>query len=154
MDLGDVAKRLLVAAYLAAANPPATDLHYFSAVDVRRRGRARRAARGKRRRTGAVAAAALPLNRIIAIFDAIQDVGNDVHRGGDGAAEPTAMSSGAFVHLASLVSLSLLARDAGGDALAEPKFRCNLPLDVAHAVAASVGVDLSAYLHVDAMADE
>lgn len=146
MDLSLVSKRLLLAAFLAANNPVKLDTHYFSVHTDRRK----RRRKGVSKRAGGADAGskALPLNRIISIFDAIQNVGSDMHIGADDArANPSAMSSDALIHLSTLVSLSMLTRDASGDVITEPKFRCSLSLAMAQAIAADIKVDLWEHLH-------
>jgi Origin recognition complex (ORC) subunit 5 C-terminus len=156
MDLSRVAKLLLVAAFLGASNEPKTDLHYFSAQNVGRR--RRRSTTGKSRgvnkgkgRSSFSSSASVPLNRVVAIFDAIQGVGSDARRHGDGEDDDTpgsAMSTNAYVNLASLAALALVSKDSSGDQI-HPKFRCNITCDVAAELAASVGVTLHEFIHVD-----
>jgi hypothetical protein len=154
MDLSRSSKFLLVAAFLAASNPPKLDLHYFSTQQVRRRKKVRRdaakvnASIAKGSRKWSLSSASLPLNRIIAIFDSIQGVGAEMSTA-SGSTETSRMSTAAFVNLSSLVTLQLLGRDATGDLISDPKFRCNIDIETASEVADSLGLALREYLHVD-----
>jgi Origin recognition complex (ORC) subunit 5 C-terminus len=149
MDLSIVNKKLLLAAFLGARNPPGKDLHYFSLQVDRQRRKTRRSNGVKKARGGAMSSVVLPLNRIISIFDAIQDVGNDVNMSEDDKnAKPSAISCNAFTNISTLVSLSLLSRDAG-DAVSEPKFRCSLSLETAEALARNVNIELHEYMHTE-----
>jgi origin recognition complex subunit 5 len=168
MGLSRSAKFLLIAAFLAASNPPKLDLHYFSSQVIRRRKRARKDAKrqknavSKHSRRAALSAVSLPLNRIIAIFDAIQGVGSDLHLADGPAPAPggwinavagtsreTLMSTAAFVNLSSLVSLQLLDRDGGGDLISDPKFRCNISPETAAEISDSVNLQLGEYMYTD-----
>jgi hypothetical protein len=168
MGLSRSSKFLLIAAFLAASNPPKLDLHYFSSQLVRRRKRVRKDSKhhknavSKHYRRASLSAVGLPLNRIIAIFDAIQGVGSDLHLADgpatvpdkltnmeDGTRRTTLMSTAAFINLSNLVSLQLLDRDGGGDLISDPKFRCNITPETAAAISDSVNLQLGEYLHTD-----
>jgi origin recognition complex subunit 5 len=166
MGLSRSSKFLLIAAFLAASNPPKLDLHYFSSQLVRRRKRVRKDSKrhknaiSKHYRRASLSAVGLPLNRIIAIFDAIQGVGSDLadapaivpdkltNREFETSIK-TLMSTAAFVNLSNLVSLQLLDRDGGGDLISDPKFRCNITPETAAAISDSINFQLGEYLHTD-----
>lgn len=156
MGLCTVARALLLSVFLAANNPAKMDIHYFSATVVNKRGKRSVRKTAPSSSTSAAArrhrrAPAVPLNRVMSIFDAIQNAGNDVYQGADARARASELSSAAFVQLGNLVSVALLHREAGGD-ITEPKFRTSVSLEMAQALAASIAVELSAYLHEDSFA--
>lgn len=148
LRLGRIPRLLLLATYLGMVNPPKYDLHYFSLQTVRKR-RPRQHLRGGVSKSREKAKArAVPLNRIIALFDAIQGRGIDAGAGNDAK---SALSTTALVSLASLQSLALVTReratavDISGDA----KFRCDISDETANELAKSLNIPLREFVHVD-----
>lgn len=142
---------LLVAAFLAAVNPPAQDTRYFT-VERTRRGRGRGRGRGKAGKTrtegkgekeGGERVKTFPLERLLAIYDAIREEGM-----GGGEAVSGVISTSHLVQISTLVSLGYLGRE-GSDILVEPKFRCNLTPRQAAEFANMAGIELDLYLHHD-----
>ncbi|CDF40107.1 origin recognition complex subunit 5, ORC5 [Chondrus crispus] len=143
---------MVVAAYLAACNPPATDVRYFTAERTRRARKGRGGASvAKRRRRGG---RAFPLERLLAIYEAIRDVDELLEAGDKGTAGnvSAAVSTATLVQVNTLVKLHYLSREGSGDPISEPRFRCN----VAHAQALDfsrlVGIELDQFVHHDGTA--
>lgn len=149
LQLGRIPRLLLLATYLGMVNPPRRDLHYFSLETVRSRARQKNSRGGVSKSRERRKAASVPMNRIVALFDAIQGRGIDV---GTRENSTSALSTAALVSFASLQSLSLVTRDrtSTGDISGDSKFRCDMSLETARELANSLGVPLSEYLHVDA----
>lgn len=140
---------LLVAAFLAAVNPPAQDVRYFTAERTKRgkgkgKGRGGKAkvegrgekGRGERGKT-------FPLERMLAIYDAIREENKGMGEGVAGA-----ISTSHLMQTSTLVSLGYLSKE-GGDMLVEPKFRCNVTPKQASGFANMAGIELDLYLHYD-----
>lgn len=157
---------LALAAYVAARLPPRDDLHLLQpsspdAIRTRKRARGRRgAARAgaavQKQQRGGAALRAFGVERLLGIAGAVQR-----HRRERlpaelaGACDTVARLPSTppmLTHVASLLSLSLLARAPGGSAgpLAEPRFRCNVSAPLAHALARRLGVDLAAFVPASA----
>lgn len=144
LDLSTSALRMLVAAFLAGHNPPKTDTKYFSAE------------RTKRQRAAPKATGAFPLERLLAIFDAICDEDDE-----DGIATrdrrrryvpaatgvSAALSTSSLVQISTLVSLNLLNRQGCGDPILEPKYRCNISYDTANHISRLLKLELCQYMH-------
>lgn len=140
---------MLVAAFLAAVNPPAQDTRYFT-VERTRRGRGRGKGKGGKARMEGKGekergerGKTFPLERLLAIYEAVRE---EVKDGGEGIVG--AVSTGHLVQISTLVSLGYLGRE-GTDILMEPKFRCNITPRQAAEFANMAGIELDLYLHHD-----
>lgn len=148
---------MLVAAFLAGRNPPAMDTTYFTAERTRRARKGRGGGGARRGRVGAGHAGVtgnaggFPLERLLAIFEAVRDV-DDFVDGGEDAKSGTvsaAISTSSLVQISTLVRLDYLLREGSGDPLAEPKYRCNMSFEQASDFARLVGIELEQFLHFD-----
>lgn len=150
-ELCKVSRLLLISAFLASYNPPSTDLHFFTSQVARRRPQPRGNSRtGNRKLTpksGFLAQNASPLNRILAIYDAMQGLVREPQSDAITEFGESGNSSNALLNLSTLVDLNLLGRDGTGDLLREPKYRCNVTLETALLVAKSVDISLYEYLN-------
>ena len=89
-----------------------------------------------------------PLERLLAVFEAIQDeMNHDLSQGV--ASVSAAISTSSQVQISTLVSLNYLTKDGAGDPLAEPKYRCNISEEMANNVARLLNLELDQYLHKD-----
>ena len=135
---------LLLAAFVATHNPPETDTRYFSRrATGRRRVSNKTSAASARARTAAVLSGprAFPLERLLALFRAL--VAN--MEGDADAAEAAAGDVGS--QIAALCRQRLVTRVTAAAELDVPKFRCDMPAEMAERLAVGVGIDIAAYLH-------
>lgn len=148
---------MLVAAFLAGRNPPGTDMRYFTAERTRRSRKGRGGGVARRGRVGtghagvAGNARGFPLERLLAIFEAVRDVDDFVGAGEDAKSGTVsaALSTSSLVQISTLGRLDYLSREGGGDPLAEPKYRCNISHEQAAEFARLVGIELGQFLHFD-----
>lgn len=147
--LSRAALTLLVAAFLASRNPPAHDLRYFTSARTRERGGKK--GRGRPKKSGGgpgpdslSTCRVFALERLLAIFAAI---GGDPLQDGAEECVSNSISTSCLVHISTLVGLHYIARERGGDALAEPRFRCNISQETATHISNVVGIELHQYLH-------
>lgn len=165
VDLSETARCLLVAAFLASRNPPKHDTRYFT-VERTRRPASRGTASKKRPRSSSRTSSfanqqGFSLERLQAIYRAIREdpempeqqeqsgtLGDDKdHTDSNGSSQ--VLSTSGQVQISNLLRLNLLTNDGGGDPLSDPKYRCNISISQAEALASAIHVDLHQYLHVD-----
>eukprot|EP00887_Chlorella_sp_A99_P001473 scaffold8.g1473.t1 len=151
-ELPYVSKFLLLAAYIASRNKPATDRVVFDPT-LKKRGR--RDAQAHDRQVEAELEAKLrgphsfPLERLLQIFFALY--GKEGEEEGDGRREArrTMLQGEVLMQVPSLVALRLLSQSAG-DVLEGQVYRCSLTEGAAHAIARNLGVELGHYLKLAA----
>jgi len=141
-------KVLMLAAYVASANPTTADRRVFGRGDRKRR-RADPQAQGRQADAAAEAKLQGPgsftLDRLLAIFSCLV-------RGEWGGAgedwrviEKGAHAQETYSQVRNLVSLRLL-EQSGGDLLEGARYRCNLDEQVAREIAKGINIHLSTYL--------
>ncbi|KAL3139926.1 hypothetical protein ABBQ38_004216 [Trebouxia sp. C0009 RCD-2024] len=143
-------KLLLLAAYIASRNRPASDRKLFdNTVGKRRR---KNALASDRQAEGAKEAQLrgpipFPQERLLSYFwNLLRSEGNDgcASDQNEGAARQQ-QSAEVFMLLRSLVSLRLLSQ-AAGDMLDDGKYQCNIKDELAQKLAHNLQINLSAYL--------
>lgn len=129
--LGPVQAKLLVAAFLVAANPSQHDTRYFSATRVRVSKKRKRMPPKPSRKAPTTRGRPFSLERLLAVHRAIAD---------DGAMRTCVLRA-----VPTLVALRYLTRESS-DAL-EPRFRCEMGLAAAERLAGLVDIELWQYVH-------
>ncbi|KAL3933298.1 MAG: hypothetical protein SGPRY_000339 [Prymnesium sp.] len=125
-------KYLLIAGYLASHFPRGMDVKLFSA--------AKRASGSRRGRRPAAAdeSHSFTVERLLAIFDAIQA----------DAQGPGQLCAELLIQLSSLIHLQLLRRNSNEELLDGVRLRCDVPFEIVDAVARSVRFDLRQYQEI------
>ncbi|KAL3154180.1 hypothetical protein ABBQ32_013697 [Trebouxia sp. C0010 RCD-2024] len=142
-------KLLLLAAYIASRNRPASDRKLFdNTVGKRRR---KNALASDRQAEGAKEAQLrgpipFPQERLLSYFwNLLRSEGNDGASDQNEGAARQQQSAEVFMLLRSLVSLRLLSQ-AAGDMLDDGKYQCNIKDELAQKLAQNLQINLSAYL--------
>lgn len=147
-DLSRSALTLLVAAFLAAQNPPKHDTRYFT---TERTNRSRARGRGRGRKTQANSRLSttrvFSLERLLAIYAAIRVDDDDLVRDARDVSASSSMSTSCLVQISTLVALGYLANDGGGDILSEPKYRSNVSDEQARSISNLLRIELHQYWH-------
>ena len=141
--LGFTASVLLVAAFLAAHNPPQHDVRYFTTVNTKRP-RVKKSA-VKKGKVPVANSRPFYLERLVAIFAAVHPTKHDVP---DLEEHAAAISTTALIHVATLQTLRYISAEHSPDMLSEPKYRCNIAKDHAVMLGKMVGIDLHQYMHI------
>lgn len=145
-ELPHYTKLLLLAAYCGSHNPADTDTKFFSRKSTgRRRAEPKTGAALSKRRRDYMLAGPRPFNweRLLSIFLGLA-AGTD-----GGPVAPASLAMGDLQsQLATLRSLHLVTLlSSPEEQLGAPKMRCEVSLDAAAAVAASLDLDLGKYLY-------
>lgn len=150
VNLSRGCRTMLVAAYLGTVVLPGQDTRIFSTERTNRRMMAQKK----------VANNSVPLERLLAIFQAVSTLDDDqpsvlMQSSApifDTSAVSTAVSTLDLIHISTLVALGWLVRDGAAHSLSEPKFRCRLSRQEAGLIASTVGIQLEDYLLFDKVA--
>lgn len=161
-DIPRLTKFMLISAHLATMNRETVDKRLFGhVVEGQRAGSAAASGPGSKRRRGANAAdrqqeaaasAALDgpgtfhLERLLAYFRVVTKQAYDEDDAGSDDLARELLSADVFMQISSMVSLGLLTRVSGGDALEGVRFRCDIGNDLARKIAANLRVNLDNYL--------
>lgn len=147
-NLPRTSRILLIAAFLATVVAPTHDTRLFTPERTSRRTPNQKIAANN----------AVPLERLLAIYNAIRPLNDDddgMPNSGDSPhdVESTAVSAvtstSMLIHMSTLVDLGWLSRDGGSDSLSDPKFRCKLSRHEAGVLATTVGIPLEDFLVFD-----
>lgn len=146
-DLSEIARFLIVSAFLAARNPPKHDMRYFTSERTRRPYK-----RAKRKKNNSnininSTSHSFSVERLMAIFEALREANRDVVDLEENCG--CSLGTAGLVQITNLIRLGYLVCDSSGDPLADRKIKSAVMQPLAEALARSLRIELHHYMHVE-----